>query len=58
MTDFDNVLKERLSSLSESKQENTSVENTNTEQTTETNTTQEVVNDTPKVDTNTNVVVI
>ena len=57
MTDFDNVLKERLSSLSESKQENTSVENTNTEQTTETNTTQEVVNDTPKVDTNTNVVV-
>ena len=37
MTDFDNVLKERLSSLSESKQENTSVENTNTEQTTETN---------------------
>ena len=57
MTDFDNVLKERLSSLSESKQENTSVENTNTEQTTETNTTQEVVNDTPKVETTTNVVV-
>ena len=57
MTDFDNVLKERLSSLSESNQENTSVENTNTEQTTETNTTQEVVNDTPKVETNTNVVV-
>ena len=55
MTDFDNVLKERLSSLSESKQENTSVENTNTEQTTETNTTQEVVNDTPKVETTTNV---
>ena len=55
MTDFDNVLKERLSSLSESNQENTSVENTNTEQTTETNTTQEVVNDTPKVETNTNV---
>ena len=57
MTDFDNVLKERLSSLSESKQENTSVENTNIEQTTETNTTQEVVNNTPKVETNTNVVV-
>lgn len=55
MTDFDNVLKERLSSLSESKQENTSVENTNTEQTTETNTTQEVVNDTPKVETTTSV---
>ena len=55
MTDFDNVLKERLSSLSESKQENTSVENTNTEQTTETNTTQGVVNDTPKVETTTNV---
>lgn len=55
MTDFDNVLKERLSSLSESKQENTSVENTNTEQTTETNTTQEVVNNTPKVETTTNV---
>ena len=57
MTDFDNVLKERLSSLSESKQENTSVENTNTEQITNTDTTQGVVNDTPKVDTNTNVVV-
>lgn len=55
MTDFDNVLKERLSSLSESKQENTSVENTNTEQTTEIDTTQEVVNDTPKVETTTNV---
>ena len=55
MTDFDNVLKERLSSLSESKQENPSVENTNTEQITETNTTQGVVNDTPKVETTTNV---
>lgn len=55
MTDFDNVLKERLSSLSESKQENTSVENTNTEQITNTDTTQEVVNDTPKVETTTNV---
>ena len=55
MTDFDNVLKERLSYLSESKQENTSVENTNTEQTTNTDTTQEVVNDTPKVETTTNV---
>lgn len=55
MTDFDNVLKERLSSLSESKQENTSVENTNTEQITNTDTTQGVVNDTPKVETTTNV---